>query len=114
MELEGELTALGERKASLETTREGARKDLIAAREAMAELRVVMSRVSADAVQLQDPYNPDFQGDFSVLSRPVMPEVRIAPPRTVLAVAFGIGVGFVLLIFFMAEWFVISAVLRRD
>lgn len=112
--LEGELIDLGQRKGLLERELGAARNELVTARERMAEARVILTRVSSESVALSDPDYPDMEGDFVILSRPVMPERRVAPPRTVLAILVGIGFGFLLLFLILTEWFVHRAILERD
>lgn len=112
--LEGELEELARQKATLERELGDVRNGLITARERMAEARVILTRVSSDSVALSDPAYPDMEGDFVVLSRPVMPERRVAPPRTVLAILIGIGFGFLLLFLILLEWFVHRAILEHE
>lgn len=107
-----EMRELRGRKAEAETALEAARKDLIAVRESLAEVRLIMNRVASDAILVPDPYNPGVAGDFSVLSRPVMPETRIAPARAAIALVIGLAVGLILLGIFLVEWFVSRAILE--
>ncbi|MCC5877998.1 MAG: hypothetical protein JJU11_17405 [Candidatus Sumerlaeia bacterium] len=110
--VEGELKDLREQKATVDSALENVRKDLVSARERMAETRVILTRVASDSVALRDPRFPEMQGDFLVLSRPVMPEFRVAPARTVLAIIIGIASGFLLIFLVLGEWFIKRAILE--
>lgn len=110
--VENELKNLREKKGAVDSALENVRKDLVSARERMAETRVILTRVASDSVALRDPRFPEMQGDFLVLSRPVMPEFRVAPARTVLAILIGFASGFVLLFVILGEWFIKRAILE--
>ena len=111
--IERQVAELRAAKATVDGAMEGVRKDLVSSRERMAETRVILTRVSSEAVALTDPRNPEFQGDFLILSRPVMPERRVAPPRTLLAIVVGVAFGALLVMVFMMEWFLLRAILKE-
>lgn len=110
--VEGELQEIRSRKAEVDSALESVRKDLVSARERMAETRIILTRVASDAVPLSDPNFPGMEGDFLVLSKPVIPEFRVAPPRTLLAILIGFGAGLILLFLILGEWFIKRAILE--
>ncbi len=81
------------------------RDDLLITREKLAEAREIVKNASADSVLLPDPLNPENKGDFIILSRPVKPEVMIAPNRLLFTIVIAGALSGTLLVFLLLEFY---------
>lgn len=88
------------------------RKDLSSIRERMADVRRVLATTESEALIVSDPYNAEVSGGFLVLSKPIKPEFRSAPLRSVMALGVAVGLTVLLLLGCVAEFYLRAALLE--
>lgn len=100
-----QLNAIGEKKIIASSELERHREKLLLVREKMEQLREVISLTVPDAQVVNDPYNEGLDNEFSVMAWPQVPEYRVAPARSLLAIVAGIALSVLLLMLVVAEFY---------
>ena len=100
-----QLKVYGEEKTAASSELEGHREKLLLVREKMEQLREIISLTAPDAQVVNDPYNKGLNNEFSVMAWPQVPEYRVAPARSLLAIAAGIALSVLLLMLVVAEFY---------
>lgn len=102
-ETDTNIKSLGVEAARLEGEVAAARGRRYAADNAIRSLTEMAGYAIADAVLVPDEGDPDRRGALRVLARPILPEERVGPKRSLYAIAAGIAFGIFLLFSFVAE-----------
>jgi hypothetical protein len=109
-----ESEELGQSQIKLKGELEQVRNQLVATRAQMVELRSVIATAAVDAAPLEDPLNPGHNGELLLLSKPVQPEVRVAPQKSLIAVAIAAVLLLIVASTLLAELYVRRAMQLRD
>lgn len=108
-ETRAEIETLGRERVAKSQRLDTAREELVAVREEIADVREIMVNMISETTLLDDPNDPSIQGAFAVLSNPVMPEMRVAPPRAVYAGVMAGVLSGVLLLLILIEFYLKGA-----
>lgn len=103
------IAELNARKIGLTRQLEAAREELLVNREALADYREILVNLGADGRRIEDSLDADSSGDLSILSRPIVPEVPVSPPRALYTVMVAILLIGVLLVALIVEFYVRAA-----
>ncbi len=101
----GELAEIGRERDALASQVSRLNEKVRNLEDQLVETRKVLAGTAIESTSVMDPFHPDYQGAFSVIGAPVVPETRAAPPRTLLAIAIGIIFGGLLLLLVVAEFY---------
>ncbi len=99
------MNSLGRERDGLAGQVARLREEVRAIEDEVVEVRKVLAGTTIETASIHDPFHPDFEGEFSVIGAPVVPETRAAPPRTLLAIAIAIIFGGLLLLLVVAEFY---------
>ncbi len=100
---EAEIDALRDELAGKESELAAVQASLNAQHAALEGVERTINYAAADQALVADPSNPEIQGDLRILARPVMPEVRVRPSRTLIAGAITVAISIFLLFMLIAE-----------
>ncbi len=102
-ETDSNIKSLAAEAARLEGEVAAARGKRFAADNAIKSLTEMAGYAIADAVLVPDEDDPQRRGALRVLARPILPEERVGPKRSLYAIAAGLAFGIFLLFSFVAE-----------
>ncbi len=102
-ETDANIKSLGTEAARLEGEVAAARGRRFAADNAITSLTDMAGYAIADSVLVPDDDDPERRGALRVLARPILPEERVGPKRSLYALAAGIAFGIFLLFGLVAE-----------
>jgi uncharacterized protein involved in exopolysaccharide biosynthesis len=108
-----EVEEIGVRKTELVKDLEAVREQLLTVKGRLDTTRDVVASVSPEMSVIADPANPEVSGIFSIIARPMEPDKKDGPPRTLISLGAGTAMAALLMLLMILELYIQHAVGRR-